>query len=311
MIVTVTCNPAIDVTYRIERLVPGAVHRVPRVEERPGGKGVNVARVLHQLGESVVATGLSDHAFNERVERAGVAAAFVPELPSVRRTVVVHADDTTTGLWEPGAGPQDPRMAEDRLRERVDALLVGAKALVVSGSLPQGVDPGLPVALAELAKGRSLPVVLDLDDAPLRAAVATGGSVILPNLEELARLVGQAVESVDVVKSARRLSQDSGASVVVTLGHQGMVAATADECWHASAPREVRGNPTGAGDAAAAAIIRGLVRGEPWQEILGDAVAVSAAAVALPVAGEVDLEYHKAWRPAVRVVATDSLIPRR
>lgn len=308
MIVTVTCNPAVDVTYFVDRLTPGAVHRVGRVEERPGGKGVNVARVLHQLGESVVATGLADHEFAGRVEETGLAAAFVPALPFVRRTVVVHADDTTTGLWEPGGRPDDPSAAAARLAERVEALLVGAKALVVAGSLPVGVDPALPATLAGLAHDRSLPVVLDLDDAPLQVAADGSAAVMVPNLEELGRLVGD-VGDLDVVAAARTVSRRSGAPVVVTLGPHGMVVAGEDGCWHAVVPEEVRGNPTGAGDSAVAAIVRGLVHDEPWPEILAEAVAVSAAAVASPVAGEVDLERYESWRRTVPVRAVDSFVP--
>lgn len=63
MIITVTCNPAIDVTYQLGLLVPGEVHRIQQVHTRVGGKGVDVARVLHQLGEAVVATGFADHDF--------------------------------------------------------------------------------------------------------------------------------------------------------------------------------------------------------------------------------------------------------
>lgn len=310
MIVTVTCNPAIDVTYFVDSLTPGAVHRVGRVEERPGGKGVNVARVLHQLGESVVATGLADHDFGPRVEQTGLAAAFVPALPFVRRTVVVHADDTTTGLWEPGAEPDDPRGAATRLEERVEALLVGAKALVVSGSLPAGVEPGLPAALAKVARARSLPVVLDLDDAPLRVAAEGAGAVMVPNLEELGRLVGgDCGAELDVVAAARAVSRRSGAAVVVTLGVDGMVMVGDEGSWHAAPPEEVKGNPTGAGDSAVAAIVRGLVHEEPWPEILAEAVAVSAAAVVSPVAGEVDVARYETWRAAVPVTAVESFVP--
>jgi len=308
MIVTVTCNPAVDVTYFVDHLRPGAVHRVARVEERPGGKGVNVARVLHQLGESAVATGLADHEFGLRVEQTGLAAAFVPALPFVRRTVVVHANDTTTGLWEPGGRPDDPEAAAARLVERVDALLVGAKALVVSGSLPQGVEPGLPAALAALAHDRALPVVLDLDDAPLHVAADGSGAVMVPNLEELSRLV-HGEPDLDVVAAARAVARRSGASVVVTLGPHGMLVADEDHAWHAGVPEEVKGNPTGAGDSAVAAIVRGLVHQEPWPEILAEAAAVSAAAVASPVAGEVDLDRYEGWRATVPVSAVDSLVP--
>jgi tagatose 6-phosphate kinase len=308
VIVTVTCNPAIDVTYRVERLTPGEVHRVSEVADRAGGKGVNVARVLHQLGAAVVATGLADHEFGQLLESSGIAAAFVPALPRVRRTVVVHADDSVTGLWEPGPAPTDPRGAERALADQVDSLLVGATALVVSGSLPDAVDAALPVRLAERAGARGLPVVLDLDDEPLRRASTGSGAVLVPNLDELRRLVQPRDAELDVVRAAHELSTRTGAPVVVTLGPHGMVAAAGGRSWHAAAPEPVRGNSTGAGDAATAAIARGLSTGQAWPEVLADAVALSAAAVASPLAGEADLECYRALLGRVSARPVTSLI---
>lgn len=304
MILTVTCNPAIDVTYTVDSLAPGEVHRVDSVVERPGGKGVNVARVLQQLGEATTATGLADDVFGAALAASGVPEAFVPALPKVRRTLVVHAGTETTSLWEPGPAA-DPSAALV-LEQRVASLLATATALVVSGSLPPGIPASLPATLGRLALSRGVPVVLDLDDEPLRAATDGSGAVLVPNRDELFRLAG-ADGSLDVVAAARDLSRRSGAPVVVTLGAEGMLAVAGPGCWHAEAPERVDGNPTGAGDSAAAAIARGLTQGEPWPDILADAVALSAAAVLAPVAGEVVLSAYRRWRPQVRVRPVESL----
>jgi tagatose 6-phosphate kinase len=304
-IVTVTCNPALDVTYQVDRLVPNTVHRVSGIEERPGGKGVNVARVLHQLGVPVVATGLADATFGDRVTEVGVPASFVPALPTVRRTLVVQSATGTTGLWEPGAKPTDPVAAAAALVDRVAELVRDAAGLVVSGSLPPGVVDALPTELARLARDAGLPVLLDLDDAPLRTALAHGGAVLTPNLDELIRLLardGYPPQPDEAAEAARALAERNGAPVVVTLGAGGMVAATAEQSWRAAPAEEVVGNPTGAGDAAAAAIIRGLTVRAPWPEIIADAVALSAAAVASPVAGEVHLDHYRTGRGLVRPV---------
>ena len=91
MIITVTLNPAIDVTYRLPRLRVGEVHRVTEVTSRLGGKGVNVARVLHQLGEPTHAVGLADHDFGDALAQE-LPSTFLPELEEVRRTLVVVAE---------------------------------------------------------------------------------------------------------------------------------------------------------------------------------------------------------------------------
>jgi tagatose 6-phosphate kinase len=93
VIVTVTLNPALDLTYAVDELRPHAVHRVRAVHERPGGKGLNVARVLHALGEPVLATGLLGGSVGASVralvDAIGLPSAFVPIAGSTRRTVTI------------------------------------------------------------------------------------------------------------------------------------------------------------------------------------------------------------------------------
>jgi len=303
MIITVTLNPAVDMTYRVDALAVGGVHRVREVQERPGGKGVNVSRVLTQLGESTLAIGPGDRTFETLLTGFGVRSFFPPLLPRVRRTLVVHGNESTS-LWEPGPLVYDG--AQALLEELVSAHLPDASALVVSGSLAGGLSPELPARLGRLAADAGLPVVLDLDNEPLRAAAATGGGVLMPNADELGRLLGTDAFS-DVAAAARGLAARTGAPVVVTLGADGLLAATGEECWWARPPKTVDGNPTGAGDATAAGVARGLAHGLSWPEILAQAVALGAAAVLTPVAGEVDLEAYRRWATQVAVETVDSL----
>ena len=161
MILTVTTNPAIDVTYQLSSLRPGDVHRVTSVEERAGGKGLNVARVLRALGVDVVAAALAGGPDARRLERElqteGIGTAFVDGVQGIRRTLVIVAEDgTTTSLWEPGHRATDPSGSAARLTVRVTDLLASARALVISGSLPPDLDPRLPARLARLAvEGRN------------------------------------------------------------------------------------------------------------------------------------------------------------
>jgi tagatose 6-phosphate kinase len=303
VIVTVTCNPALDVTYDVERLSPGEVHRVRAVHERPGGKGVNVARVLTQLGVAALATGLDDGAFGALVTASGVPGEFVAGLDRVRRTLVISAERTTS-LWEPGA-PVAPGAA-DALLDRVTGLLERAAALVVSGSLPPGLDDGLPARLATAARDAGVPVVLDLDDAALARALEAGGAVLTPNTDELDRLLGTPV--VDLPGAARSLADRNGAPVVLTLGARGLLASDGDRCWHA-VTEPVTGNPTGAGDSVAAGLARGLAAGLPWPELVADAACLGAAAVVTPIAGEIDPPTYRRLLGTVTVTVDPEELP--
>jgi len=315
VIVTVTPNPALDVTYRVPELRAGEVHRVRNVLVRAGGKGINVARVLQQLGERCAAVGLGGGPDGRRLvaelRAAGLDVDFCEELPDVRRTLVVHADGGVTSFWEPGREPVDPLRAAQALLDAVRARLRTARAVTVSGSLPPRVDPELPARIARLCAERQVPAVLDLDGDPLRAAAAAGGGVLIPNIDELEMLTGERpqtpAEAADL--AAHLLVGDprrSPAGVVVTLGEQGAVAVTATGAAAARPVERVSGNTTGAGDAACAAVARALAMAGSLdaanlRAVVADAVALSAAAVLRPVAGEIDLETARRWRDDIAV----------
>jgi tagatose 6-phosphate kinase len=191
MIITVTLNPALDLTYRVDALVPHGTHRVAAVAERPGGKGLNVAAVLHALGEPVLATGLLGGSTGGRVTSLlaaeGVPAAFVPIADETRRTVAVADHDDATGFWEPG-----PRVAAGEWAAFVAHfrdLLGGASVVALSGSLPPGVPVDGYATLIRLAVAAGVRTVLDTSGDALRYGLAAGPDLAKPNATELAALV--------------------------------------------------------------------------------------------------------------------------
>ncbi|RDI52105.1 hexose kinase [Nocardia mexicana] len=306
MILTVTLNPAYDMTYRMERFERGREHRVLSVEQRIGGKGINVTRVLNQLGKYSRATGFADHIFAAAAELE-LPVDFVHALPWVRRTVVISesGDGTATALWEPGARVGDP-YAVDQLLVRVAGLLPDTGGMVVSGSLPGGVGDSVPAQLARTALAAGVPTVCDVDGRALRMAAEVPGVVLMPNRDELERLTGAPAATAEQVVSAVRPLLDRGVrAVIATRGADGMIAVTGSGAWSAALPEPVSGNPTGAGDAAAAAVIAALAAdSEPdWPALLTDAVATSAAAVVIPLAGEIDRTLRDRLTPTVVVTA--------
>ncbi|WP_227979465.1 hexose kinase [Nocardia spumae] len=304
MILTVTLNPAYDMTYRVQNLEPGRAHRVTAVEQRVGGPGINVTRVLNQIGKYSRATGFADHPFSAVAERE-LPVDFVHALPWVRRTVVISecSDGTATALREPGPHITTPD-AVDQLLVRVAGLLVDSSGIVISGSLPGGVRDSIPAELARLALDAGVPVVCDVDGRALAEAARVPGVVLMPNIRELEYVAGISPQTTgDVVDVARTLVEGGAGAVVVTRGADGMVAVTAAGAWSASLPEPIAGNPTGAGDAAAASVIAALAAAvDPdWPAILTEAVATSAAAVVMAVAGEVDLSLRQRLGAEVRI----------
>ncbi|GGR44976.1 1-phosphofructokinase family hexose kinase [Streptomyces aurantiogriseus] len=289
MILTVTLNTALDITYRVPALRPHAEHRVTGVTERPGGKGLNVARVLAALGHEVTVTGFAGGTTGRVVRDGlqgltGVTDALIPVTGTTRRTVAVVDERTgdTTRLNEPG--PVITPAEWSAFQEAYEGLLAGAQAVALCGSLPPGVPVGAYAGLVRTARAAGIPVLLDTSGEPLRRAVAARPDLIKPNADELAELTGSH-EPLRATQDARRRG---ARSVVASLGPEGLVAATPEGRWRATPPARLSGNPTGAGDSAVAGLLSGLVDRLPWPQTLARAVALSAATILSPAAGEFD-----------------------
>jgi tagatose 6-phosphate kinase len=302
MILTVTLNAAMDVTYGVALLEPGETHRIKDVRTQAGGKGLNVARVLHALGTDVMITGLAGGPTGEAV-RADLAAAGLPEtlVPiagNSRRTVTIVDDSDATGLHEPG-----PRVSATEwatFLTTYEKLAAQASVVVLSGSLP----PGLPKdAYAELIRlAPDALTIVDAEGVPLEAAIAAHPDLVKANRMELIITTGKYRPLAGAVK----LREDGARTVIGTLGDEGLLALTPDGDWQAGLEIPLDGNPTGAGDACVAAIAAGLAEHTPWPELLVETVALAGSAVVCPVAGAVDLEVYRRLRDEVVVKELDA-----
>jgi tagatose 6-phosphate kinase len=289
VILTVTLNTALDITYRVRALRPHTSHRVTEVTERPGGKGLNVARVLAALGHEVTATGFvggaTGRSLQDQLARTpGLVDALVPVAAATRRTVAVVDRTTgdTTRLNEPG--PPTTSAEWSAFLEVYEDLVRSAAAVALCGSLPPGVPVGAYAHLVRTARAAGVPVLLDTSGEPLRRGVAARPDIVKPNARELAELTGSHEPS-QATRDARRRGAHT---VFASLGAEGLLAVTAEGRWRAAPPRRMQGNPAGAGDSAVAGLLSGLVEHLPWPARLARAVALSAATVLAPAAGEFD-----------------------
>lgn len=314
MILTVTLNTALDIGYRVPRLERHGTHRVREVRVRPGGKGLNVARVLTALGHDTVATGFAGGRTGEEVrtllaghgeEAAPGAGSLTDALVAIegetRRTVAVidEATGDTTQLNEPGphVSPEEWTAFLAVFRKLLAGEHGRCQAIALCGSLPPGVPVGAYGTLVREAKNAGVPVLLDTDGEPLRRGLAARPDVVKPNVAELAGITG----TNEPLRAAREARRRGARAVAASLGPDGMLALTSDGMWRAAPPRRLAGNPTGAGDSAVAGLLSGLVEELPWPERLVRAVALSAATVTAPVAGEFDAHTYAELLPLVEV----------
>jgi tagatose 6-phosphate kinase len=312
VILAVCLNPAVDVTYVVDAVRPGASHKVSTVHRRPGGKGVNVARVLAQLGEQVTLSGFAGGSTGRwlRAALAGSVSArsgpagsgsasstpagsgpagsgVIDRLTEVeadtRQTVTVVDDADASVFNEPGPTLTGRDWA--RFTETFDELLKDCEVAVISGSVPPGTPADAYAFLVRRAQHHKVATVVDAADAQLRSAIEAGPTILAPNRAEIGLPDAAPAE---LLAAASQLSHRTGGTVVISAGSNGLVASDGRRSWTAPPPRQITGNPTGAGDALTAGLARGLARGLPLPSVLADAVALAGAAVAAPVAGQID-----------------------
>ncbi|MCY0931783.1 1-phosphofructokinase family hexose kinase [Streptomyces sp. H27-H1] len=299
MILTVTLNAALDVTYFVDEVTPHTTHRVERTVERAGGKGINVARVLTTLGHPVFATGLAGgragQLIRDDLRASGVRDALVPVRGESRRTVTVvcgRRGDATV-FNEPGP-TVDPR-SWTAFTRRFTELARRARVVVLAGSLPPGLPSDAYAELVATARAAGAVTVLDTSGPALLAALDAHPDVIKPNAAEIL----EATRRSDLAQAAAELQSHGARTVIASAGPEGLYALTPEGHHRVRPPALLRGNPTGAGDACVAALAAGLAAGLPWPDVLRDAVALSAAAAAAPLAGDFRRDLYDRFRTTV------------
>ncbi|MEV5833554.1 1-phosphofructokinase [Nocardia sp. NPDC052112] len=316
MIVTLTANPSIDRTVNLpDPLRRGAVHRAETVLSQPGGKGVNVSRVIAAAGVETIAVlpGNDGDPLLRMLTDADIAHRPVP-CPTPARTnlTVAERDGTTTKINEPGSSLSAECLAA--LANQLDELADKASWVVLSGSLPPAVPTDWYAYL--LHRLRGVRIAVDTSDAPLLALAAelesAAPQLLKPNAEELAQLThGDPAELEDPVAAARAASTLVARgvdAVLATLGAAGAVLVTADGAWHAAAPAITPRSTVGAGDSALAGYLLADLDGLDAPNRLRRAVAYGSAAAALPGTG-LPGPHHTDPR-AVAVTALETLHSR-
>jgi 1-phosphofructokinase len=313
-VVTVSLNPAIDQTVTVPGFAAGRVNRVAQSRSDAGGKGVNVACFLADLGVDVAATGFlgSDNIniFETLFERKGIADRFVTMEGSTRVGIKIVDVVTrqTTELNFPGLAPGKEEIAN--LSERLTELAQPGHWFVLAGSVPAGMPEDVYARLIEAIHEGGGGVVLDTSGPPLRAALASFPEVIKPNLEELRELVGPDLGALDtpeaVRDAARSLLADGLEMVAVSMGASGAVFVDREQALLARSPKATVASTVGAGDALVAGIVYGLLHDLPLEDLARWATASGAYAVTRIGAGMEDRTALEKLILAVEVSAFNS-----
>lgn len=301
-ILTVTLNTSIDTTLTIpSAFMVGETNRVCDVLKLPGGKGINVARVLHTLGVPVHVTGLAGGPAAEFISRglteAGIDATFLPIAAASRTcTAVVEraearlsAPNRVTEINEPG--PTITDLEEQAFLDLYGRLLPDAQAVVLSGSLPPGLPDDYYALLPKRAHAAGIPCILDTSDGALHLGMAARPLLVKPNATEAMQfLVGNGGagqthpgddEGVPTQKDALNIGQrmrEQGAQMVaITLGADGAILISGMGVWLAQLSVSNPVSGVGSGDAFVAGFMAGLQRAVEMGECTSIAEAAAVA----------------------------------
>ncbi|HEL0717866.1 TPA: tagatose-6-phosphate kinase [Streptococcus equi subsp. zooepidemicus] len=280
MILTVTLNPSIDISYPLEVLALDRVNRVEAVQKTAGGKGLNVTRVLAEAGQAVVATGfiggkLGDFVIHQLQEQ-GISNQFFKIKGETRNCIAVLHEGMQTEILE--AGPYIDMDEAEGFLNHMSIIAKQFDVLTFSGSLPKGLAAHYYQDLITMARAYGSKVVLDCSGAPLKAVLAGKDkpTVIKPNLEELEDLIGQPV-TLDEERLISLLSQplfEGIEWIIVSLGAQGAFAKHHNRFYRVTIPKIEVVNPVGSGDATVAGIAWALAEGDDDETLLKKANAL-------------------------------------
>ncbi len=280
MIYTVTCNPAVDYTLRVEAFTAGELNRPTDTVLSFGGKGVNVSRVLTALGVPNRALGFVAGEVGEMLEnglrRMGLDTDFVHLAAGNTRINVKITAENETELNAKGPLVDDAAFA--RLAAQVAALANG-DTLCLCGSLPPGCDADTYARLLACVKDQNIRTVVDATGEVLLCTLPYHPYLIKPNRDELCALAGRELpDEASVLAAARELQEKGARNVLVSLGGDGALLLTEDGAVvrRAAYRGEVRGT-VGAGDSTVAGFLTALERGADAEEALRFAVAAGCA----------------------------------
>jgi 1-phosphofructokinase len=306
MIATVTLNPAIDKSLIVSRFEVGKTNRGEVVRIDAGGKGINVAKALKQFGTPVRALGFVA-GNNGRFIREALCTSGIPEdlidVPGETRiNLKVHDPvfGSETELNEPGFKVDSEHL--EKLKQKVKEYAARCEVMVFSGSLPPGASPETFAELITVAGGQRAKCILDTVGSALALGLHAKPLLIKPNRAETEALLQEPLNTPGKLAAAARKLLALGASqVVISMGAEGAVAATAQESLLARPLAVTARSSVGAGDAMVAALAYGEVKHLPFRESFRLAIATSAAAVTMEGTKMGDLALIESLLPQVRI----------
>lgn len=284
-IATVTLNPAIDQTVRVDNFRPNEVNRALAINFDASGKGVNVASFLRDYGHEAVVTGYlgeeNSDIFEQFFAAKGIGDCFVriPGSTRINVKVVDEVNQQTTDINMPGQTP--PAEALNTLLQTIEQLAHSCDWFVLSGSLPPHVPTTIYATIVARLKRQQKHIILDTSGEALREGIQVGPTIVKPNIEELQQLIGHSLMSeTEIQQAAHQLLNEDITLVVVSMGKQGAMLVEQATTLIATPPNITVKKTFGAGDAMVAGLVAAQIQGLSLADCGRLATAFSLGAIA-------------------------------
>lgn len=273
MIGTITLNPSVDISYYLDIFFINDVNRTSNYFKTAGGKGINVSKVLRQLGCPVTAIcllgGGNGRFIEEELKSLAVTPLSTPIQEVTRNCIAIIENGRQTEILETGPEITEEE-GENFLQLFVEQLTKGdLQVVAASGSLPRGLNPAFYRVLIDQAHQQNVKFVLDTSGTALKEAIRSAPYLIKPNISELEDLLGRKIQSEqELLDVLPNLKMYDIAMVVVSLGKEGCIALCGDDIYKVTTPDVPVKSPIGSGDAMLAGMVKEIARDSSYDEIL-------------------------------------------
>ena len=271
MIYTVTLNPSIDYVIKVDKMTTGNINRVNEEHVYPGGKGINVTRILKSLDNDNIALGFvsgftGDYIINS-LQELNLKSDFIKVKEGFTRINVKVKSEEETEI-----NGQGPKISEEELNQfyKVIDKLVDGDILILSGSIPSCLDERLYESIMKKVEDRDIKVIVDATKNLLLNVLKYKPFLIKPNNHELEEMFNVELNSTeDVVFYARKLKEMGAQNVLISMGKDGALLVTEnDEVFASSVAKGEVINSVGAGDSMVAGFIAGYLKSNSYEEAL-------------------------------------------
>ncbi|WHY85943.1 tagatose-6-phosphate kinase [Neobacillus novalis] len=311
MILAVTMNPSVDISYPIHEFKLDDVNRVETVRKTAGGKGLNVARVVAQMEEEVLATGVlggtTGEYISQELNKSHIHNGFLRIDRESRNCIAILHDGKQTEILESG-----PTLTADEgaaFLEKYESLLANVSLVTISGSLPKGLQMNFYQQMLEISQEKGIPVIVDSSGESLRQVLIHEEKpiAIKPNTAELSQLLGIEVEN-QIGSLQEALANDlfQGIEwVVVSMGGDGAFIKHRGDHYRVTIPKINVVNPVGSGDATVAGLAVALSRNQSVETVLKTAMTTGMLNTMEAGTGYIDLAKFSQFFDLVEVTKID------